>query len=290
MAFVQSAPQTIVQIPDELISLFSRNLTFNPEQQAALVQEQTDYQRQQQLLQQQIQNQQPPPPSPAKPIIYSASQHYTHSSHVAQPPSQTSAQPERETQRRSSLPAVTDMVVAEIILKRHGVDPSVLTPSQLQLFRIAHEDQQKRLIELWAICPPTGAENIASLAWSSTSVEQEEQLARARYEQSQQIPLASAGNLQQLNDGRWLQNTADTEPYMMSGYEEMMADNRQTESEYTHQASPHSGAKYSRAMDPVYLGADYLRQQQQMEMATQYGAFEHFRGAGSTNDAMDEMK
>lgn len=282
MAFVESPNQAIVQIPDELVSLFSRNLTFNPEQQAALAQEQTNFERQQQLLQQQIQNQQPPPPLAANPVTYSASQHYTHSAHVAKP---SNDQP----QRRSSLPAVTDMVVAEIFLRKHGVDPSVLTPSQLQLFRIAHEDQQKRLIELWAICPPTGADNIASLAWSSTTVEQEEQLARQRCEKSQQEYPGTTGSLQQLNDGRWLQNTTDTEPYMVSGYESMMDEAHQNGGEYTHQTYSSNGPNYSRAMDPVYLGADYLRQQQQMQMATQYGAFEHFRGTSNANDAMDVM-
>lgn len=273
MASFQSAQQPFTHIPDELISLFSRNMTLSPEQQAAIISEQSQYAQRRVEIEQQLQHQQPPPPTQENAITYSISQHYNHSSHIAKPATQT--------ERRVSLPE-HGQLEAENVLRNHGINPAVLTPSQLQLFRVGSEDQQRRLLELWSICPPSGAENIASLAWSSTTVEQEEQLARARYEQIQQEPQQQT--LQQMNDSRWLQNTTDTEPYMATGYE--LASETQAGSEYTHFASAVNGPSIKRAMDPVYLGADYIRQQQQLEMASQYGAFEHFRGA-TPGDSMD---
>lgn len=274
MAAFHSAQQPFTHIPDELISLFSRNMSLSSEQQAAIINEQSQYAQRRLEIEQQLQHQQPPPPAQENAMTYSISQHYNHSSHIAKPTTQTD--------RRASLPEPGHME-AENILRNHGINPAVLTPSQLQLFRVGSEDQQRRLLELWSICPPSGAQNIASLAWSSTTVEQEEQLARARYEGIQQEPQQQT--LQQTNDSRWLQNTADTEPYMATGYEQL-AHETQANGEYTHFASAVNGPSIKRAMDPVYLGPDYIRQQQQLEMASQYGAFEHFRGAAPV-DSMD---
>ncbi|KAJ2959421.1 hypothetical protein NQ176_g11118 [Zarea fungicola] len=74
-----------MQVPDELLALFSRNLTFNPELQAAMDNEQAQQQllleqqqqHQQLLLQQQQQQEQEA--AAARQPSYSASQHYTHS-------------------------------------------------------------------------------------------------------------------------------------------------------------------------------------------------------------------
>lgn len=249
---------------DELAGLLSRNLTFNPQVQQP---------QQPQPTQDQPQHIDPiAAPSVTQPIVYSISQHYHHSTHIPRP---QQAAPE-EPQRRSSEPAAQGPS-SEAILRSQGIEPATLTPSQLQLFRIADDPQKLRLIELWSICPPNGGGDIPALAWSSTTLEQEEHLARVRYERVQQ----QQNN--QTEDGRW--NPEYIEPYMNSGYEEIMRREREREEREAYQATPRS---YSQATDPVYMGPDFHREQQQlqqqMNMANQYGAFEQFRG-----DAMDVM-
>ncbi len=93
-------------------------------------------------------------------------------------------------------------------------------------------------------------------------------------------------------NGRWAQQ--ESEPYMSSGYEELMRReqeviaNDRTKDAYNHFGSAVAGPSYSKATDPVYLGPDYAREQQQMELATQYGAFEYFRATPAV-DVMDVM-
>lgn len=134
------------------------------------------------LFQQQfsLQNYVPPPPQEQpkqveEPYVYSISQHYHHSAHiVAQQPS-----------RPASEPPQTDQLTTEIILSRHGVDVASLFPSQLDLFKTADASQQMRLIELWRICPPNyGGHALAQDigTWPATSFQQEESMAKLRYE------------------------------------------------------------------------------------------------------------
>ncbi|OAQ90818.1 hypothetical protein VFPFJ_04977 [Purpureocillium lilacinum] len=279
------------QVHDDLASLFSRNLTFNPELRAAAAKDSP--------------RQEPAPPAQSPPIVYSISQHYHHSAHVARP---VAAEPAAEqvteqqgaspaqAERPSSEPPQGTAPSSETILRNFGIDATTLTPAQVQLFRIADEAQKLRLIELWSICPPSRGESIHSLAWNSTTLEQEEHFARLRHEQQQQDQAMSLdGTPVQTGDGRWTHEARDTEPYMVSGYEELMR--RETErnvadtmprSVYSHFGTTVGGPSYTPATDPVYLGPDYVRQQQQMDMATQYGAFEQSRVAGDM-DAMDVM-
>lgn len=277
--------QSNMQVPDELLALFSRNLTFNPELQAAVANEQQPHQPVQQ---------QEPAPVPEQPV-YSASQHYNHSYHIAKPRTQDiEAEAHQAFQRPSSAPLENDLAQAQAILRSHGVEPALLTPSQMQLFKTADDPQKLRLLELWSICPPNGAQNIPALAWSSTSLEQEEHLARVRYQREQQIQeqqaaAAAEPAMEQIASGHWTQ--PESEPYMMSGYEELMrrenernTTDRRVADAYCHYASG-GVVTYNKAVDPIYLGPDFVREQQQMEMASQYGAFEQLRGA----DAMDVM-
>ncbi|UNI14924.1 hypothetical protein JDV02_001502 [Purpureocillium takamizusanense] len=281
--------QNAQQVHEDLASLFSRNLTLNPELRAAAAKDSS--------------RQEPEPALPVQspPIVYSISQHYHHSAHVAKPVAAEQAAEHQSTssvlaERPSSEPPQGRADSFEMILRRFGIDVASLTPAQVQLFRIADEPQKLRLIELWKICPPSRAEDIHSLAWNSTTLEQEEQFARLRLEQHQQDQAMSLdGTPVQTGDGRWTHEARDTEPYMVSGYQELMR--RETErnivdtmprSVYSHFGTTVAGPSYTPATDPVYLGPDYVRQQQQMDMATQYGAFEQSRVAGDM-DAMDVM-
>ncbi|PNY22672.1 Uncharacterized protein TCAP_07075 [Tolypocladium capitatum] len=273
------------QVHDDLASLFSRNLTFNPELRVSAAPKETPRQE--------------PTPAPvtSQAIVYSISQHYHHSAHNANPARQQEDASVQEQPQRSSSELPQREASPETILRYYGIDATTLTPSQLQLFRVADEPQKLRLMELWIICPPNRGEEIPSLAWSSTTVEEEEHLARMRYERLQQNQVMSLdGTNVQTGDGRWTQQTAsDGEPYMTSGYEELMRrenerhamDNR-SKDVYSHFGTAVGGPSYTPATDPVYMGPDFVRQQQQMDMATQYGAFEHFRG-GAEVDAMDVM-
>ncbi|PHH84524.1 hypothetical protein CDD83_1816 [Cordyceps sp. RAO-2017] len=278
------------QVHEDLASLFSRTLTFNPDLRAAAPK---DAPRQEPPL-----SLASPPSSPSQPIVYSISQHYHHSAHIAKPvPQQQEAPAHEQPQRPSSEPPQSDFSPSETVLRHYGIDVVTLTPSQLQLFRIADEAQKLRLIELWSICPPTRGEEIPTLAWSSTTLEHEEHLARMRFDRQQHTQVMSLDGTQvQTADGRWArQPPSDSEPYMASGYEELMrreserneTANRPTDV-YCHFGTAIGGPSYTPATDPVYMGPDYARQQQHLNMAAQYGAFERFRSAAEL-DAMDVM-
>ncbi|OAA48712.1 hypothetical protein NOR_01962 [Metarhizium rileyi] len=287
MVSVQPGMQaTAQQVQDDLANLFSRNLTFNPDVHTSVPKE--------------TPRQGPTSPAPAsQPIVYSISQHYHHSAHTARPaPQQTEHEGQYQPQRPSSEPPHSHMSPMEMFIRSHGIDPAVLTPSQLQLFRVADGPQKLRLVELWSICPPNRAEEIPSLAWSSTSVDQEEHLARMRYERQQNPTMSLDGTPVQTNDGKWNQHAtaAESEPYMISGYEELMRREHERQpvdanarDVYNHYGTAVSNNEYSRATDPVYKGPDYDQQRQQLEMATQYGAFEHARSGAMQADAMDVM-
>jgi len=242
------------------------------------------------------------------PYTYSITQHYHHSAHLA------SQQPSRP----ASEPPQTDQLTTEIILSRHGVDASSLFPSQLELFKTADAGQQMRLIELWRICPPNyGGHALAQDlgTWPATSLQQEETMAKLRYERrmtEERMLRTRASEDQHLmdsaedtmsdestpltpiqgGDGRW--SGQAPEPYMSSGYEalaqrEYEQSSRPSKDVYSHFGTAVGGPTYNQATDPVYkivedvhkysnVGADWSnRLQQQQAMENQYGAFEqHF--------------
>lgn len=250
-----------MQSPEELASLFSKNMTLDPIQVAQ---------------------------EEAK-IVY-ISQHYTHSSHLARNP----AEPVQPTSRSASQPTLGEHELVLQVLRTHGVDPSGLSAPQLQLFRSADTAQQMRLVELWRICPPNNVENNPTATWSSTTVEQEEALAKLRYDQQQQdnesvmsldgTPLTPV----QSGDGRWVNIDPHmqqfVEPYMTSGYEDMARREyeesaRRALAEASFQG--HKGAilstSYKKATDPVYNSVSPCGWDQQAQMENQYGRLVQLR-------------
>lgn len=260
-----------------------------------------------------------PEPTPAaeEPIIYSISQHYNHSAHI-------------RPARPASEPPQTDQLTAEIILARHGVDSSALFPSQIDLFKTAAPEQQMRLVELWRICPPDYcpgnlAQDLGS--WPTTSFEQEESMAKLRYERQilEERMSRAGGDIQSMDsdtmsdsstampltpiqggDGRWANN--HVEPYMASGYEalaqrEYEASANASKDSYSHFGTAVGGPSYTPATDPVYkkvddidrypnVGSDWQAhdEQRQMAMENQYGAFlQQFQhNSGGVTMAEDE--
>ncbi|TGO09177.1 hypothetical protein BTUL_0176g00120 [Botrytis tulipae] len=253
----------------------------------------------------------PPPPAPVEEpkeveptYTYSISQHYTHSAHVA-----------KQAARPASEPPQTDQLTVDIILARHGVDSSSLYPTQIELFKIADATQQMRLIELWRICPPyNGGHALAQDLWTgpSTSLEQEESMAKLRYERqmmeermsrtqdssmdddtmsdgSSHAPLTPI----QGGDARW-NHVEHVEPYMASGYEILAA--REYEQStgpskdiYSHFGSAVGGPQYKQSTDPVYNNVEAVHGYPNVEaMENQYGAFQNYQFGGYTNGGEDE--
>lgn len=256
---------------DELTRLFSATMILSPsaEQAAQPVQQQQEPEQEQEQA--------------PKQIVY-ASQHYTHSHHVAP--------------RSASEPALkTHIDASELasVLLRNSIDPSLLFPSQVELFQNADDDQRLRLLELWRISPPTGRQGYPAgtdynmsrqlYDWPPTSLAQEEAMAKLRYEK-QQAEIAQQEAIQQ-HQQQLEQSMGGTsaEPYMASGYE-MMARREYEESARAEHALKESN-KYNQATDPVYnnmsAGNNGLWQKNVgsiSDMENNYGAYAFAREYG----------
>ncbi|KAK8113982.1 hypothetical protein PG999_006051 [Apiospora kogelbergensis] len=263
---------------EELAALFSRNLTFqSPPQQP-------------------VQQMQPvaetkPGPTEEQPIIYSITQHYTHSAHITREPE---PEPIVEPQRPSSEPPQTQQPSAELILHNYGIDYRSLSASQTELFKTAEDAQKLRLIELWRICPPCNQQESSAVALSSTTVEQEEMLAQMRYEHKltedsvmslDGTPLTPV----QTEDGAWISmsSASEMEPYMTSGYEALARREYEESAKRAYDESilgpkevyHHYGTSascqqaYRPATDPVYNNSNGWASRQEA-MENQYGAFQ----------------
>jgi hypothetical protein len=253
-----------MQMHEDLATLFSRNLSLqNNPYTASTVSSQIDQTTQ-----------------PEAAVTYSITQHYHHSAHLA------SQKPSRPV----STPPPTDQETTEIILGRHGVDVTTLFPSQIELFKTADISQQMRLVELWRISPPNyGGHALAQDlgTWPATSFQQEEAMAKLRYERQMLEERASRTQMTEYQqehfdgedmmsdgeysnapvtpiqggDGRWPGATPlahASEPYMLSGYESLaqreyeLSARRPSKDVYSHFGTAVGGASYSRSTDPVY--------------------------------------
>lgn len=224
----------------------------------------------------------------ASPIVYSST-HYTHSAHLASP------------QRPSTAPARTHIDPSDLqnIFINNSIDPSLLFPSQVDLFHNADDSQRLRLLELWRISLPSNRPgsplslsgdiqfNVAQQLydWPPTSLAQEEAMAKLRYEhimaekaQSDHIlgheeelatSMSPKSESEAVRETRVVlasnEGGENVEPYMASGYD-MLA-----KREY--EASALREGRYNQATDPVYNspGKSYV------EMENRYGAFAHAR-------------
>jgi hypothetical protein len=257
---------------DELTRLFSANMNLSqitapPSYQQAI---------QDEPVQQQHEQEQAP-----KQIVY-ASQHYTHSHHVAprsasEPPLKTHIDPSH---------------LADVLL-RNSIDPSLLFPSQVDLFQNADDDQRLRLLELWRISPPTGRQGYPAgtdynmsrqlYDWPPTSLAQEEAMAKLRYEKQQAETAQQEAIQQHQQQLEQTMGAAEPEPYMASGYE-MMARREYDLSAQAENALKESN-KYKQATDPVYnnTGNNGLWQKNVgsvSDMENNYGAYAYAREYG----------
>ena len=274
---------------EELAALFAQNMSL--QQQAPYVPAQ----------------QEQAAPTAEEPCTYYISRHYNHSAHIAAVQQQPS--------RPASEPPQTDQLTTTIILSRHGVDYNALSHSQIELFRNADASQQMRLIELWRIAPPDHnshavAQDLGAL--STTSLQQEEAMAKMRYERQimEERMSRMGGDMQGMDsdamsdastnqpltpiqggDGRWSSGHHNAEPYMASGYEALAQREYEQSAKpkdiYSHFGTAVGGPNYNRATDPVYksvadihkfpnVGGDWTKlvEQKQLAMENQYGAFQ----------------
>jgi hypothetical protein len=236
---------------EELVNLFSRNLSFNP--YVAPVAE---------------------PSHSETPIIYSITQHYHHSAHIAA----------QQPARPASEPSQTDQLTTEIILSRHGVDVASLSPAQITLFKTADVGQQMRLVQLWQMYKDTPTPTISQdlSNHQSTSFEQEEAIAKFRYERLiLEERMSRTGGDQGMDmddtmseessatpmpmtpiqggDGRWA-GLHVAEPYMSSGYEDLARREyeqsaKQSKDMYSHFGTA-VGSTYNHSTDPIYKRID----------------------------------
>ncbi|ENH99216.1 hypothetical protein COCC4DRAFT_181516 [Bipolaris maydis ATCC 48331] len=260
---------------DELTRLFSANMTLS----------QTHVQP---PLLQPVQQ---PEPEPAPKNIVYASQHYTHSHHV---PLRSASEPSLKTQINES-----DL---EAVLLRNSIDPSLLFPSQIDLFKNADDDQRLRLLELWRISPPSGRQGHPAgtdynmsrqlYDWPPTSLAQEEAMAKLRYERQQAEDAAQRNAMQQQQqqqESEQAMAAASAEPYMSSGYE-MMAMREYEESARAQQALKEAN-RYNQATDPVYNTGNGLWQKHVgsvIDMENNYGAYAFAREYGLRGGYGDE--
>ncbi|KNG48979.1 hypothetical protein DDE82_007362 [Stemphylium lycopersici] len=252
---------------DELTRLFSANMTLS-QTVAPPVQPV-----------QQAPQPEPEPEQAPKQIVY-ASQHYTHSHHV---PMRSASEPALKTH--------IDASNLHAVLMRNSIDPSLLFPSQLDLFQNADDDQRLRLLELWRISPPTGRQGHPAgtdynmsrqlYDWPPTSLAQEEAMAKLRYERQQADAAQQEAIQQHQQQLDQSMAAASAEPYMSSGYE-MMARREYEESARAENALKESN-KYNQATDPVYNTGNGLWQKNVgsvADMENNYGAYAYAREYG----------
>ncbi|KAK5122417.1 hypothetical protein LTR85_004001 [Meristemomyces frigidus] len=236
--------------------------------------------------------------------LHFVSSHYTQTAHIR--PDTTSEHP-----RSPPPPYNDDSLMPEAMaetLRQNSIDPSALLPNQVQLFANADYEQRLRLLELWRIAPPSyPLEAHLSNKWQPTSVQREEEEARARYEQKTQMYVAPPEEhmldthivepmspIREADEAAWppaarmraasiaanlaqsQARQAEAEPYIVNGY----------------QADQPSHS----AVDPVYAAAAGLWQapsyanavqQHSAVMENQYGMYEQIRNHADW-EAMNE--
>ncbi|KKK26126.1 hypothetical protein P175DRAFT_0502734 [Aspergillus ochraceoroseus IBT 24754] len=192
-------------------------------------------QQQQQQQQQQEKEEEVHVSAPPK-ITYSITQHYHHSSHLVQPP--TAPQPPPQSTATPRYNATANWV--NRILGHNGIEPSSLTPGQLELFANAMPEQQSRLIQIWQICPQP-SRNAQSLPSSS------------HFPSAGAFDMHMHDSMVPERDGRDGDDEAQgyAEPYMISGY------GLGGQESAAHKAAPlatepSTGFPYRLSNDPIY--------------------------------------
>ena len=119
-------------------------------------------------------------------FVYSISQHYHHSAHVARAPSDISLPNTVISSTSLERPSTTDILI------QNGVEPSSLLRSQVALFESSNDEQRERLLAFWRLAPPNytanGGQELADRLgeYQVMTMEQEEELAFLRHQRNTQ--------------------------------------------------------------------------------------------------------
>ncbi|KAL4996861.1 hypothetical protein BDV10DRAFT_195637 [Aspergillus recurvatus] len=201
-----SASEGNLKAQDDLVSLFNAHMSMGP----SPVPESTEV------------------PATSSPITYSVTQHYHHSAHVAQKAAVPGLAPPQDV----ASPSVADNETANQVLEmlmHHGINPSSLSTSQLELFANAMSEQQSRLIQMWQICPEP-----SSIAQSQAVLTRDLEMCISPW-----VP----------NNGDNTDQSA--EPYMLAGYG-LVAHDSETNQVNCPSNEPTTGSPYKLFVDPVY--------------------------------------
>jgi len=198
---------------DELAQLFARNMNFTQDLTHPATPDKQFFTRES------IQPQ----------TVYS-SMHYTGTSYLV--PTESSED------TRADSPFSVPIDDLETTLRRHDIDPASLSPSQIKLFTNADYEQRLRLLELWRISPPDGG-HLPGASWCSTSLAQEEELARLRHERH--ISEQSVHNSTDSMDDH------EVEPYVKAGY----ANAQRLDPVYAAAAGLWQAPNYAGDFDPI---------------------------------------
>lgn len=207
------------------------------------------------------------PVSPASssqlsPITHSISQHYHHSSHVVR-----QAQTAEARERPSFFGTVPMTIGTDDILRSHNIDPSTLSPRQIELFEGAIPEQKSRLIQMWQICPET-ADPVPHTGKPAAGTCFFNSPYRASVEDHDMDDMVQDKDSDQ--DGQQY-----AEPYMVSGYEFLAQRDYEISSRQASLPSePTTGAPYRLASDPIYQSKRWWEHTGPQPVEHQYGTFE----------------
>lgn len=225
-----------------------------------------------------------------EPIIYSISQHYHHSAHLAPQP--------------SNEPPLTEKSSTEMILLKKGVDTRSLYPSQLELFETATIAQQKRLIELWQICrPDLQSLTLEQNRWAEKVIQEEhksnllyeshmiEKFTHDDHDHCMDSDMSDCSTNSPVIPTYFQQKNWDSshtaEPYITSGYgidsQVDSTNNVASRDDTSKFGTILDASQYTHATDPVYNKAgSFLREnistiyQREQEQRSQYDAFQKY--------------
>lgn len=282
---------------DELAQLFAQRMHLSQQaQQGAQTQPQQQAQQDSEVIQHvsSIPEKQQQQPHDSPTVAYISS-HYTGTAHI-RPPDVTSEP------SRSPPPPYNEYMMPEAMadtLRQHSIEPTALLPNQVHLFLNADYEQRCRLLELWRIAPPSyPLDDYLNGTWVTTSVQREEDLARARYERRQQEGMPGeehmldthiAEDVEPMSPIREVGEPAWPPAARMRAASIAASKRHSTAEEYI--VNGYAADRTSKSMDPVYAAAAGLwqapsyaeaveqqrRVEQQRMMEDQYGMLEQIR-------------
>lgn len=243
---------------DELAALFAQRMNFAN----SAMQQQHQQQHQHQHQGAPVEHLLPAPPeeklaSPhyEAPVTFTSS-HYTHTTHI-RPSGEASSESSHSPPppyHESPMPEA----MAQLLLQ-HSIEPSSLLPNQIHLFANADYEQRLRLVELWRIAPPSylPLKEHVHASWAPTTMKQEEDSARLRYENAMiarerrehslmefNTHLEPMSPIRELGETPWppaarmraasiassrpsTRHNGDPEPYMVTGYQDTAQQHQQ---------------------------------------------------------------